>query len=133
MRYSNIVMSKNILIDKDGKNVLSYGNGAMLELMRNQAHLVAQADDYQFINYTENKISVGFTYSQCLSSNYIAFQNPIYGSKWFFAWIDSVTFVSEKNTEITFTIDHWTTWYDMINFKPCLVVREHTTDDTIRS
>lgn len=58
MRYSNIVMSKNILVDKAGKNVLSYGNGAMLELMRNQAHLVNQADNYSFINYTENRISV---------------------------------------------------------------------------
>lgn len=131
MRYSNIVMSKNILVDKAGKNVLSYGNGAMLELMRNQAHLVNQADNYSFINYTENKISVGFTYSECLASNYIAFQNPIYGAKWFFAWIDSVTFRSDKMTEIEFTIDHWTTWYDMLNFKACYVLREHVANDTI--
>ena len=131
MRYSNIVMSKNILVDKAGKNVLSYGNGAMLDLMRNNAHLVAQADNYSFINYTENRISVGFTYAQCLSSNYIAFQNPIYGAKWFFAWIDSVTFRSDKMTEITFTIDHWTTWYDMLNFKSCYVIREHVQNDMI--
>ena len=84
MRYSNIVMAKNILVDKNGKNVLSYGNGAMLELMRSQAHLVNQAGDYSFINYTENRISVGFTYAECLASNYIAFQNPIYRCKMVF-------------------------------------------------
>ena len=89
-KNSNIVLSKNILIDKDGKNRLSYGNGAMLQLMRSQAHLVAQAANYSFINsnYMENKILVNFTYEQCLTSNYIAFQNPRYSSKWFFAFID---------------------------------------------
>lgn len=34
-------------------------------------------------------------------------------------------------TELTFTIDQWATWFDMLNFKPCYVVREHTLDDTI--
>lgn len=34
-------------------------------------------------------------------------------------------------TELTFTIDQWATWFDMLNFKPCYVIREHTLDDTI--
>ena len=130
-RYSNIVLSKNILIDKGHKNVLNYGNGAMLELMRSQAHLVNQASDYSFIQ--NGKISVGFTYNECLTSNYIAFQNPTYSAKWFFAFIDRVEYSSNKSTIIYYTIDNWTTWFDMFvgSIKPCYVLREHTNNDAI--
>ncbi len=103
----------------------------MLELMRSQAHLVAQASDYSFIQ--NGKISVGFTYDQCLTSNYIAFQNPTYSAKWFFAFIDRVEYESNKSTIIYYTVDNWTTWFDMLNFKTCYVLREHTNDDTIGS
>lgn len=134
-KNSNIVLSKNILIDKEGKNRLSYGNGAMLELMRSQAHLVAQAANYSFIdsNVSRNQILVGFTYEQCLASNYIAFQNPRYSAKWFFAFIDKVYYNSDASTIIEFTIDSFTTWYDMFigSMKPCYVMREHTNNDAI--
>ena len=130
-RYSNIVLSKNIRIDKAHKNVLNYGNGAMLELMRSQAHLVNQAADYSFIQ--NGKISVGFTYNECLTSNYIAFQNPTYSAKWFFAFIDKVEYESNKSTIIYYTVDNWTTWFDMFvgSIKPCYVIREHTNNDAI--
>lgn len=101
----------------------------MLELMRSTPHLVAQASDYSFIQ--NGKISVGFTYDQCLTSNYIAFQNPTYSAKWFFAFIDRVEYESNKSTIIYYTVDNWTTWFDMLNFKTCYVLREHTNDDTI--
>lgn len=134
-KNSNIVLSKNILIDKEGKNRLSYGNGAMLELMRSQAHLVAQAANYSFIdsNVSRNQILVGFTYDQCLASNYIAFQNPRYSAKWFFAFIDKVYYNSDASTIIEFTIDSFTTWYDMFigSMKPCYVIREHANSDNI--
>ena len=134
-KNSNIILSKNILIDKEGKNRLSYGNGAMLDLMRSQAHLVNQASNYSFIDSVENKnrILVGFTYNECLSANYIAFQNPRYSAKWFFAFIDKVLYNSDGSTIIEFTIDSFTTWYDMFkdSMKPCYVIREHTNDDSI--
>lgn len=130
-RYSNIVLSKNILVDKAHKNVLNYGNGAMLELMRSQAHLVNQAANYSFIQ--NGKISVGFTYNECLTANYIAFQNPTYSAKWFFAFIDRVEYESDRSTIIYYTIDNWATWFDMFvgSIKPCYVIREHTNNDAI--
>ena len=73
----------------------------MLELC--QSNLVAQADNYSFLRPT-GSIMAGFTYAQCLQANYIAFQNPDYSNKWFFAWIDDVIYKGDKNTEITFTI-----------------------------
>lgn len=125
---SKILLVKNINIDKEYTNVLSYTEAQMLELC--QANLVAQADNYSFLRTTRS-IMAGFTYAQCLQANYIAFQNPDYSNKWFFAWIDDVIYKGDKNTEITFTIDAWSTWFDYWQKKVCFINRQHVNNDTI--
>lgn len=125
---SKILLVKNINIDRQYKNVLSYTETQMLELCQN--NLVAQADNYSFLRPT-GSIMAGFTYAQCLQANYIAFQNPDYSNKWFFAWIDDVIYKGDKNTEITFTVDAWSTWFDKWNKKVCFINRQHVNDDTI--
>ena len=125
---SKILLVKNINIDKEYTNVLSYKEAQMLELC--QANLVAQADNYSFLRTTRS-IMAGFTYAQCLQANYIAFQNPDYSNKWFFAWIDDVIYKGDKNTEITFTIDAWSTWFDYWQKKVCFINRQHVNNDTI--
>lgn len=125
---SKILLVKNIKMDKQYVNVLSYNLEKMLELC--MANLVAQADNYSFLRQTGTIMS-GFTYGQCLQANYIAFQNPDYSCKWFFAWIDEVVYKGDRNTEITFTIDAWSTWYT--NWQPniCFINRQHVNDDSI--
>jgi hypothetical protein len=104
----------------------------MLNLMRSSSHIVNEASNYSFIRNSRNKLFVGFSYNECLQANYIAFQNPDYSNKWFFAWIDDVIFKGSTNgCEITFTIDSWTTWFEKVTTKPCFIVREHVNDDTI--
>lgn len=125
---SKILLVKNIHIDRQYTNVLSYTEAQMLELC--QANLVAQADNYSFLRPT-GSIMAGFTYAQCLQANYIAFQNPDYSNKWFFAWIDDVIYKGDKNTEITFTVDAWSTWFDKWQKKTCFINRQHVNDDTI--
>lgn len=127
---SKIILVKNINIDRQYTNVLSYTEAQMLELCVSQGHLVAQAENYSFLRNT-GTIMAGFTYAQCLQANYIAFQNPDYSNKWFFAWIDEVIYKGDKNTEITFTIDAWSTWFDKWNKKVCFINRQHVNDDTI--
>lgn len=126
---SKLILAKNILLDKTHKNVLNYSTNDMLTLLRSQGHIVGEASNYSFIQ--KGKISVGFTYNQCLTANYIAYQNPNYSSKWFFAFIDGVEYESNKSTIIYYTIDNWATWFDNLSFKPCYVVREHVNDDSI--
>lgn len=125
---SKILLVKNIHIDRQYTNVLSYSEAQMLELC--QANLVAQADNYSFLRPT-GSIMAGFTYAQCLQANYIAFQNSDYSNKWFFAWIDDVIYKGDKNTEITFTVDAWSTWFDKWQKKTCFINRQHTNNDTI--
>ena len=125
---SKIWLVKNIKMDRQYTNVLSYTEDQMLQLC--QENLVAQADKYSFIRPT-GSILAGFSYEQCLEANYIAFQNSDYSNKWFFAWVDDVIYKGDKNTEITFTIDAWSTWFDKWNKKVCFINRQHVNDDTI--
>ena len=127
---SKIRLCKNINLDRDYKNVLNYTESQMLSLCESQSHLVASANDYSFIR-NRGTISTNFSYDDCLQSNYIAFQNKDYSNKWFFAFIDDVSYIGENNTEIKYTIDSWSTWFDYWTAKPCFVLREHVNDDTI--
>lgn len=127
---SKVILAKNINIDKNYINVLNYSESEMVSLVSSSSHIVASRDDYQFIR-ANGTIFVDIPYSTCLESNYIAFQNKDYSNKWFFGWIDDVIFNSDKNCEIKYTIDYWSTWFSYWEQKPCFVKREHVNDDTI--
>ena len=127
---SKIRLCKGIHVDRNYNNVLNYSESNMLALCESQTHLVASANDYSFIR-NRGTISTSFTYDDALQSNYIAFQNKDYSNKWFFAWIDEVTYIGEKNTEIKYTVDAWSTWFSYWTAMPCFVSREHVNDDTV--
>lgn len=125
---SQIILCRNINVDKQYINVLNYTESQMIALCR--ANAIASADNYSFLRPT-GTIFVGFSYAQCIQANYIAFQNPDYSNKWFFAWIDDVIYKSDKNCEIKFTIDAWSTWFEKWTPKKCFINRQHTNNDTI--
>ena len=59
---SEIILVKNIKLDKNYINVLSYSESEMLELCRKNA--IAIQDDYSFIRQNNNNIYSNFTYDQ---------------------------------------------------------------------
>ena len=130
-RTSKLMICKNIKLDKNYQNVLTYTEQQMVQLCVN--NMVAGANNFSFIEAEENTIRVPFSYATCLTCNYIAFQNPRYSDKWYFAFIDSVQYVSDASCNIRFTVDVFSTWFDYWSPKSCFVVREHTMDDTVGS
>ena len=127
-RNGRILLCKGIKLDRNYRNVLNYGESQMLELC--SQNIAAQAEDYSFIR-DKGTIKVNFNYDLCIGSNYIAFENPNYAGKWFFAFIDKVNFISPGATEIEYTIDIWSTWFSYWVQMPCFVSREHVNNDTI--
>ena len=125
---ARIILAHNIKIDKGYQNVLNYNEQQLLDLVN--ANVVVQATNYSFIR-EENAIVTNFSYNDVLQCNYMAYQNTDYSNKWFFAWIDDITYSSNGATKITFTIDVWSTWFNQLTLKPCFVEREHVNDDTV--
>lgn len=131
MRESKILLCKNIKLDKNYNNVLNYSESDLLALCSSNTHLISQKNDYSFIRESKNTISTDFSYSDCLKSNYIAFQNKDYANKWFFAFVEDVQYISDACTQITYSIDFWSTWFNKLTINQCFVKREHTNNDTI--
>ena len=129
LQNSNIIICKNIKLDKSYKDVLNYSEGQMVSLC--QANAVASANNYSFIRSERNVIKTSFSYNDALKCNYMAFQNPDYSNKWFFAFIDDVEYANDGTSRIKYTIDEFSTWFDYWNPEPCFVEREHVNDDSI--
>ena len=129
-RNGKVILSKGIKLDKSYKQVLSFSEANMISLMSDNSHLVSYKTNYSFIR-ERGSIQVQETYANCLKANYMAFQNTDYSGKWFFCFIDKCTYINSNTTEIYYTVDVWTTWFDYWNPKTCYVVRQHATSDGI--
>lgn len=122
-KNSKIYIASDIGVDRDYINVT---DDNMLTVVQN--HMIASANNYSFIRRNRS-LKVNFTYAQCVQCNYMAFQNPDYSNKWFFAWIDNIEYVGENTVEIEFTIDQWSTWYSSLVKQSVFVEREHVNSD----
>ena len=75
------------------------------------------------------RIRVQYKVEDLYDCNYIAFQNSAFGNKWFYAFIDDVTYVNNITSEISYTIDVIQTWITDMGLQQCFVTREHSVTD----
>lgn len=68
---------------------------------------------------------------QVYDCNYIMYQNEGFSSKWFYAFIVEILYVSENCTAITFEIDVMQTWLFDFEIKRSFIERMHVTDDRL--
>ena len=128
-KNNEIILCKGIKLDRNYENVLSYSESDMVSLCRNNA--IYQAEHYNFIEKSNNKIVISYPYSSVMYSNYVAFKNPRFGNKWIFAWVTDTKLINVGSTEITFEVDVWSTWYSSFNIGKAFIEREHVDDDTV--
>lgn len=63
--------------------------------------------------------------------NYMMFQNTNFGTKWFYAFITSVEYISNDVSEITYELDVMQTWLTDFTLNMCFVEREHSETDVV--
>lgn len=124
-----IYLYYGIKLSKDYNNVVDYTPTEMLNALENKK--LYESENMNYIDYITQTIKLDCQYQVAIQCNYLAFQNPRHGNKWYFAFIDDVKYESPKQCTVSFTIDVWTTFYNDWTPKPCFVVREHVNDDTI--
>ena len=129
MKNGEIILCKGIKMDKGFENVLSYNESDMVTLCRNNA--VATTTKYSILDPSVRSIDVAVPYSTCIPINYIAFKNPYYGNKWYFAFVEDIVYVNNNTTTIKYKLDVFSTWYPKMNVGQAFVEREHVSDDTI--
>ena len=127
-RTSQVILAKGIRLDRQHKNVMNYSESDMLSLVNGNTHKVTSVSTCSFLR-NQNAIEVQIPYGTALQANYMAFQNPSYSNKWFFAFIDEVEYRSNSNTIIRYTVDDHATWFDNWSLTKSFVIREHANTD----
>ena len=89
-------------------------------------------DDFTY-QRKDNVIRFPAQFDEIITYNYCMYRNTEYSDKWFYAFITNMEYVNDNMTSITIKTDVWQTWQFDLNFKPCLIDREHTNDDTVGS
>lgn len=65
--------------------------------------------------------------------NYMMYQNTAYSNKWFYCFIEKMTYISDGLTDVEFKVDPIQTFMFDFETQPSFIEREHTNDDTVGS
>lgn len=119
---------KNCPLDK------SYENTILFASLAAQTSYFASLTGYTFSNNTyqrvnTGKIRVAMSVESLYNCNYMAFQNSSFENKWFYAFINSIEYINNITSEITYEIDVLQTWHFDYILKQCMVEREHSATD----
>lgn len=79
----------------------------------------------------KNKIRIGVSIDRVYDMNYMIFKNKRHEKKYYYAFIDSISYVNENACEISYTLDVMQTWYFDYDLADCYVEREHALTDEI--
>lgn len=63
--------------------------------------------------------------------NYMMYQNSAYSNKWFYCFIEKMTYVNDNMTDVEFKVDPIQTFMFDFETQPSFIEREHTNDDTV--
>lgn len=119
----------------DQTNILSFGTDDTARANYFQGKTVTNLTSDTGYNYVRGSgaIRVNKNKETLYNVNYMMYRNSNFGSKWFYAFIDSMEFINANCTEIKFSIDVWQTWESSLTFKESFIVRQHIkkSEDTI--
>ena len=113
----------------------------------NTIYFASRTAQYNYFNskvkYSYNKISyqrikrnyirVEINAENLYDCNYLMFQNTSFGSRWFYAFITKVEYLSNMVSQIEYEIDVFQTWFMDCTMGMSFVDREHSVYDTLYS
>lgn len=88
-------------------------------------------DKVSYQRYPRPYITLDKTADELFDCNYMMFRNTAYGTKWFYAFITQVEYISNTTSRIYYTIDVMQTYLFDVNVEQCFVEREHAMTDAI--
>ena len=118
-------------LEIDDINQLTFANAtAQYNYFYNLPKLPADNFTYQ---RKDGTIRFPASFDSLLSYNYVMYRNEAYSNKWFYAFITGMEYLNDNVTAIAIKTDTWQSYQFDLTFKPVLIDREHTNDDTVGS
>lgn len=116
-------------IEIDNKNQLTFATKQDQEsFFLNHAGL--SFDDFTY-QRKDSIIRIPAHIDSLLMYNYVMYQNENYTNKYFYAFIEKMTYINDSMTEVKIKTDVFQTWQFDFQFKKSFVEREIVHDDTI--
>lgn len=127
---TNLRVLQNVPLEPD------YINTLWFQTLAAQTTYFQSKTKYNLTNQSFQRVNNGVIRIQkkiedLYDCNYIMFQNINFGTKWFYAFINSVEYVNNITSDIYYEIDVMQTWLKDFAVKPCFVEREHSATDEI--
>lgn len=129
---STIAMLRGVPLDKRYSDTLYFGSDtAQHDYFYSKRKMVFTAEMYQ--RYDKGRCRIKTSADNLYDCNYMMFQNTSYGSKWFYAFVDKITYINNSVAEVVYTLDPLQTWLGEVRGKlgQCYVVRCHSATDAI--
>lgn len=131
-RQSSITFYKNVNLDIQSGNTYHFANRTtQATFFNNKAWKTVTGTSYQ--REGRNYVRVYETMAQLLQCDYLSFINPDYENKRFFCFIVGVTYINDKCQEVEYQVDLIQTWLLDLQFKPCMIDRNHPASDALFS
>lgn len=120
---------KNVVYFEDKTTQQSYFQSKLKKTFSN--YLTVRATRADGSLQSSVKVNCNIEALRLLPVNYMYFQNPNHGTRFFYAFITSMKYINEETTEIFFDIDVYQTWLFDVTLLSSYVVREHAETDII--
>lgn len=125
---TNVRLLKNVDLSNDYEHTYYFASAsAQQSFFSNKTSVNLQ--NYSYQRHTRNSIRVGVLCDDILGCNYMMFQNPSFGSKWFYAFITDIEYVNNNTSTVFYEIDQIQTWFFNVDFGACYVERCHSSID----
>jgi len=129
---TTIHLIRNVGLDNSYTNTHYFANVSQ-QYAYFTSHVKRTLTNYSYVVPSANVIRVNIKSDEIYDVNYIAFQNTNFGTKWFYAFVNSIEYISNDVSEIHFEIDVIQTWLTEFQLKPCFIERMHVANDSIGS
>lgn len=130
----NFTPETRLIICKDVPLNTSYQDTITFASASAQEAFFVSKKKYSFTDFTyqreQNVCRIPINAELLYDCNYVMYQNKNFGTKWFYAFITNIEYRNPDTTFITFEIDVLQTWYFDVQFKECMIDREHVSNDT---
>lgn len=122
----------DVRLKKDYKNTLGFDTStAQYNYFNSKVISGLTLTKQYYQRYDRGVISVNVDVSKLYKADYLMFQNNDFGSKWFYAFINNVEYVSTNVSRIYYEIDVLQSWWFNWDFGECFVERMHTPTDEV--
>lgn len=119
----------SVPLEDDYKDTLYFAN-ATAQQTYFAGQVVKSYTDFSY-QRKDNVIRVPAQVDTIRNCNYVMYQNTAYSNKWFYCFIEKMTYVNDNMTDVEFKVDPIQTFMFDFETQPSFIEREHTNDDTV--